>query len=126
MPDPDYAAPSMRHHQAALDFLENARQQIIEALGNKAGVNHDHDQDYAPRNALKAGVVNVDVNASVSVSFNTPFPNVPKVVLTSQFLNADPSSTYSAHTITVNGFTIQGAGNPAGDVAWFATIAGNP
>ena len=57
--------------------------------------------------------------------FTTPFSSPPHVVVTSQINNADTSCTYSAHTVTVNGFTLRGTGNPAGNVAWHATDAGN-
>jgi hypothetical protein len=59
------------------------------------------------------------------VAFVTPFSSVPRVVVLAQFNNADTSCTYSAHTVTANGFTLRGVGNPAGNVAWVATNADN-
>lgn len=73
----------------------------------------------------KAGIVNLAAGGSANVAFVTPFATVPKVVVTSQTNNADTSCTYSAHSVTVNGFTLRGAGNPAGNVAWIATDATN-
>ena len=77
--------------------------------------------------SIKAGVVNLGAGATAAVTFTTPFQlgSVVTVVVTSQTSNADTSCTYSAHTVTVAGFTLKGAGNPAGDVAWIATNAGN-
>lgn len=43
----------------------------------------------------------------------------------SQFSTTDTSTTFSAYSVTVNGFTVRGAGNAAGNVAWIATTAGN-
>lgn len=76
---------------------------------------------------FKVGLVNLTAGGSVNVAFVTPFPagSIVKVVITSQINNADTSSTISAHSVTVNGFTLRGAGNPAGNVAWLATDAGN-
>jgi hypothetical protein len=59
------------------------------------------------------------------VVFATAFPSVPVVMITPQFANADTSCTYSARSVTVNGFTAGGAGNPAGIVGWIATNVGN-
>jgi hypothetical protein len=70
-------------------------------------------------------LVNLTAGGSANVAFVTPFSSVPHVVPGAQFNNADTSCTYSVHTVTVNGFTIRGAGNPAGNVAWIATNAGN-
>jgi hypothetical protein len=70
-------------------------------------------------------LVNLTAGGSSNVAFVTPFASVPRVVVLSQINNADTSCTYSAHTVTVNGFTLRGAGNPAGNVAWIATNAGN-
>lgn len=74
---------------------------------------------------IKSGLVNLTAGGSANVVFATPFSTVPRVVVTAQINNADTSCTYSAHTVTVNGFTLRGAGNPAGNVAWLATNAGN-
>lgn len=76
---------------------------------------------------IKAGVVNLGVGGTSLVTFGTAFPvgsNV-RVTVTAAFANTDVSCTYSAHTVTVAGFTLQGAGNPAGNVQWIATNAGN-
>lgn len=75
---------------------------------------------------IKSGLVNLTAGGSANVSFTTPFASVPQVVVLSQINNADTSCTYSAHSVTANGFTLRGAGNPAGNVAWIATTAGNP
>lgn len=74
---------------------------------------------------IKSGLVNLTAGGSANVAFQTPFASVPRVLVTSQINNADTSSTISAHTVTVNGFVLRGAGNPAGNVAWLATTAGN-
>lgn len=76
---------------------------------------------------IKAGIVSLSAGGSSNITFPTPFPpgSVVKVVALSQINNTDTSCTYSAHTITVNGFTLRGAGNPVGNVAWIATNAGN-
>lgn len=74
---------------------------------------------------VKSGLVNLTAGGSANVVFVTPFASTPHVVVTSQTNNADTSCTYSAHSVTVNGFTLRGAGNPAGNVAWLATNAGN-
>lgn len=71
---------------------------------------------------LKTGTVNLGAAGSSVVTFATPFRvgAVVRVFVTPQFNNADTSCTYSAHTISRTGFTLQGAGNPAGNVAWLA------
>lgn len=76
---------------------------------------------------IKAGVVNLSAGGTAAVTFTTPFPqgSAVRVVVTANFANTDTSCTYSAHNETVNGFTLRGAGNPAGNVAWIATNAGN-
>lgn len=74
---------------------------------------------------VKCGTVNLGAGGSAAVTFAAAFRAVPVVTVTAQFSNADTSCTYSAHTITVNGFTLRGAGNPAGLVGWIATDAGN-
>lgn len=76
---------------------------------------------------IKAGTVNLSAGGSANVSFVSPFPAGTTVIvsLTAQINNADTSCTYSAHTISVNGFTARGAGNPAGLVGWIATAAAN-
>lgn len=74
---------------------------------------------------VKSGLVNLGANGSANVSFVTPFANVPQVVATSQFSSADTSTTLSVHSVTVNGFTLRGAGNASGSVAWLACDGGN-
>lgn len=76
---------------------------------------------------IKAGIVNLGAGGNSPVTFTTPFPagSTVKVLVLAQFNNTDTSCTYSAESVTVNGFTLRGAGNPAGNVAWFATNAGN-
>jgi hypothetical protein len=74
---------------------------------------------------VKSGTVNLTAGGTANVTFTTPFPSVPVVMITAQFANTDVSCTYSARSVTVNGFTAGGAGNPAGVVGWIATNAGN-
>ena len=74
---------------------------------------------------IKSGIVNLGAAATAAVTFTTPFSTVPRVVVTAQFNNNDTSCTYNAESVTVNGFTLRGTGNPAGSVAWIATNAGN-
>lgn len=76
---------------------------------------------------IKSGIVNLGAGLSAVVTFATPFPagTTPHVVAFSQTNNADTSCTYSAHSVSNTGFTLRGAGNPAGNVAWIATTAGN-
>lgn len=77
---------------------------------------------------VKSGIVNLGAGGTALVTFTTPFPVgiTPHVVVCSQFNGADTSTTLYAHTITNLGFTMKGAGNAAGNVAWIATSAGNP
>jgi hypothetical protein len=74
---------------------------------------------------VKSGVVNLSAGGSANVSFTTAFPSTPHVVVTSQFSSADTSTTLSVHTVSTTGFTLRGAGNAAGNVAWIATNVGN-
>jgi hypothetical protein len=74
---------------------------------------------------VKSGAVNLTAGGTANVTFTTPFPSVPVVMITAQFANTDTSCTYSARSVTVNGFTAGGAGNPAGVVGWIATNVGN-
>jgi hypothetical protein len=74
---------------------------------------------------VKSGTVNLTAGGTANVTFTTPFPSVPVVMITAQFANTDISCTYSARSVTVNGFTAGGAGNPAGVVGWIATNVGN-
>jgi hypothetical protein len=91
--------------------------------GDVAAGNHTHAGGNGPD--VKSGLVNLTAGGSANVSFVTPFSSVPHVVVLAQFSNADTSCTYSAFNVTVNGCTIKGTGNPAGNVAWIATNAGN-
>lgn len=59
------------------------------------------------------------------VTFGTPFPTLPRVMVTSEFNSADTSTTLSVSPVSTSGFTIRGAGNAAGTVAWIATNAPN-
>lgn len=76
---------------------------------------------------VKSGVVNLGAGASAVVAFGTPFDVgvTPQVIVCSQFNGADTSTTLFAHTVTNASFTMKGAGNAAGNVAWIATSAGN-
>ena len=74
---------------------------------------------------VKSGIVSLGAGATANVSFVTPFSSVPHVCLTSNFSSTDTSTTLSAYNITVNGFTMRGAGNASGNVSWIATDAGN-
>jgi len=74
---------------------------------------------------IKSGLVNLAAGGSSLVTFSAPFSTIPQVVVSSQINNADTSCTYSVHSVTTDGFTLRGAGNPAGNVAWIATNAGN-
>ena len=80
---------------------------------------------------VKAGFESaVAENSTRAVTFNTAFSSTPNVVANC----ADSSSQLSfvnAHSVTVNGFTIQvlksgGGGSANRDIAWIATDAGNP
>lgn len=75
---------------------------------------------------VKSGTVNLTAGGSAAVVFGTPFDNVPVVTVSAQFNTSDTSTTLCAHSITVNGFTLRGAGNAAGSFGWIATDAGNP
>ena len=75
--------------------------------------------------AIKSGTANLTAGGTAAVTFTTPFSRAPEVVVGAMFANADTSCTYSARNVTANGFTLGGAGNPAGVVAWIATTAGN-
>jgi hypothetical protein len=75
---------------------------------------------------VKSGVVNVTAGGSAVVTFVTPFAATPQVIVTNQFASADTSTTLSVFPVSTTGFTIRGAGNAAGTVAWIATDAGNP
>lgn len=69
--------------------------------------------------------MSITAGGTANVSFVTPFPAIPRVVVTSQFSTTDTSTTLSAYNVTVNGFTVRGAGAVAGNIAWIATTAGN-
>jgi hypothetical protein len=68
-------------------------------------------------------VVNLAAGGTANVVFPTPFQSVPKVFLTSQFSSLDTSTTLSAYSVTTSGFTMRGAGNAVGNVAWLAVVA---
>ena len=76
---------------------------------------------------VKSGIVNLGAGGTALVTFGTAFGVgvTPHVVVCSQFNGADTSTTLFAHTISNTGFTMKGAGNAAGNVAWIATNAGN-
>lgn len=74
---------------------------------------------------VKSGLVNLGAGGSAVVNFTTPFATTPVVMVTSQFNSADTSTTLSVFPVSTSGFTIRGAGNAAGTVAWLATNAGN-
>lgn len=76
---------------------------------------------------VKSGLVNLTAGGTAVVTFTTPFGVgvTPHVVVCSQFNGSDTSTTLYAHTVTNVGFTMKGAGNAAGNVAWIATDAGN-
>lgn len=76
---------------------------------------------------IKSGVVNLAAGGTSVVTFTTPFPVgvTPHIIVSSEFNGSDTSTTLFAHTVTNVGFTMKGAGNAAGNVAWIATSAGN-
>lgn len=78
-----------------------------------------------PGPTVKSGTVSLSAGGTATVTFTTPFASVPRVVATAQFSTTDTSTTFSCYNVTVNGFTLRGAGNAAGSVAWIATDAGN-
>jgi hypothetical protein len=101
--------------------------------GTYSAAGHNHDAQYSLLNhthpgggaVVKSGSVNLTAGGTSNITFTSPFSSVPVVVVTAQFANTDTSCTYSARNVTVNGFTLGGAGNPAGVVGWIATNAGN-
>jgi hypothetical protein len=74
---------------------------------------------------IKSGLVTLGAAGTANVTFTTPFSSTPHVTHCSQFNGADTSTTIYIYNVTVNGFTMKGAGNAAGNVAWIATNAGN-
>ena len=79
---------------------------------------------------VKTGIeTGISENSERAVSFNTSFSSVPEVVC--EFADtSDESSTLSAHTITITGFTIKivkigGGGSVNRDVDWIASDSGN-
>lgn len=88
----------------------DARVTVLEAIAPGGGPTIQH------------GVTSLTAGQNKSVSFATPFVSAPTVIVTAQFNNADTSCTYSAHTVTTDGFMLRGAGNPAGNVAWIAIL----
>jgi hypothetical protein len=101
-----------------------AAKNVGTAAGTVAAGDHTHAGGGSGP-AVKSGLVNLGAGATAAVTFTTPFASVPQVVVTSQVSNADTSCTYSAFNVTTGGFSLRGAGNPAGNVAWMATTAGN-
>jgi hypothetical protein len=78
-----------------------------------------------PSVAIKSGSVNLTAGGTANVTFTTPFASTPVVMVTAQFSNTDTSCTYSVSPVSTTGFTLRGAGNPAGVVGWIATTVGN-
>jgi hypothetical protein len=117
-----YASSSHGHPISDVSGLQTALDGK-QASGAYAAADHTHPGGGAD---VKSGLVNLAAGGSANVTFNTVFSSTPHVVVLSQINNADTSCTYSVHTVSVNGFTIRGAGNPVGNVAWIATNAGNP
>jgi hypothetical protein len=101
--------------------------QHLPALSNGQFLtNNGSTLSWVARPTIKSGIVNLAAGGTAAVTFNTPFAAVPQVVATEQFSTTDTSTTLSCYSVTVNGFTLRGAGNAAGNVAWIATDAGNP
>ena len=73
---------------------------------------------------VKSGIVNLGAGGTANVSFAISFSGVPRVVAIPQFSTTDTSTTISCYNVTTDGFTMRGAGNAAGNVAWIATDAG--
>lgn len=96
------------------------------ALDAKAASDHTHEGGGGGP-TVKSGIVSLGAGGTAAVLFGTPFGVgvTPHVVVCSQFNGADTSTTLFAHTISNVGFTMRGAGNAAGNVAWIATNAGN-
>jgi hypothetical protein len=95
----------------------------VHDLSAYSGTAHTHAGGGAN---VKSGVVSLSAGGSAVVTFTTPFASLPQVLVTSQFASADTSTTLSVFPVSTSGFTIRGAGNAAGTVAWLATNAGNP
>ena len=71
---------------------------------------------------IQYGVTSLTAGQNKSVSFPEAFASAPTVFVTAQFNNADTSTSFSAHTVTTDGFMLRGAGTPAGNVAWLAIL----
>lgn len=97
----------------------------IEAVLTGEIDSHSHAGGGGSGPDVKSGLVSLTAGGSAVVAFASAFSSTPQVVVLSQINNADTSCTYSAHTVSTGGFTLRGAGNPAGNVAWIATNAGN-
>lgn len=69
---------------------------------------------------IDSGIVDLGAGASANVTFAVSFLSAPKVVVTPNFNSNDASCQYYVHSVTASGFTLRGAGNPAGNVAWIA------
>lgn len=140
----DYAATGHSHGTASHGHAQADVTNLTADLASKAGTAHNHDAAYsgtAHTHAtyaltghshaggganVKSGVVNLGAGGSAVVTFTTPFQATPAVMVTSAFNSADTSTTLSVFPVSTTGFTIRGAGNAAGTVAWIATDAGNP
>jgi hypothetical protein len=139
----DYASPG-HNHDAAYSGTGHAHGTVAHAhlyadpahahdLSAYSGTAHTHAaysgtaHTHAGGGAnVKSGAVNLTAGGSAVVTFTTPFASTPHVVVTNQFSSADTSTTLSVFPVSTTGFTIRGAGNAAGTVAWIATNAGNP
>ena len=82
-------------------------------------------QEMSSGPTVKSGVVNLTAGGTSAVTFGTAFASVPRVVAVSQFNTTDTSTTLKCYNVSTTGFTLGGAGNAAGNVAWIATDEGN-
>jgi hypothetical protein len=129
-----YAATAHAHGSAAHGHAQADVTNLTTDLAARSLTSHNHDVAYAAavhQHAggganVKSGVVNLTAGGSAVVTFVTPFASTPQVIVTNQFASADTSTTLSAFPVSTTGFTLRGAGNAAGTVAWIATDAGNP
>lgn len=116
--------------QEAIEALQSVRALLVVLDGVKLS-QAQADLLYAPAIGgglmVKSGMLHLAAGGSVAVTFGAAFPIgvTPQVVVCSQFNTSDTSTTLCAHTVSNTGFTIRGAGNAAGHVAWIATSAGN-
>ena len=128
--DPNYPVSSTAWHgehvvTGAQDVAEKGQPNGYASLGADGKVPASQLPAASGGADVRSGVVNLTAGGSANVLFARAFSSTPHVVVTSQFNSADTSTTLSVHTVSVNGFTIRGAGNAAGNVAWIATNAGN-